>query len=119
MTTTGKRSMQVSRSPEESRQTLQRQISEKAFLQQLRDMAHAFGWLTYHTHDSRRSEHGFPDLALLHTKTFRLIFAELKVGKNKPSRAQVIWLDGINAAGVDAYLWTPEDWPEIERILRG
>ena len=69
------------------------------------------GALIYHTHDSRRSNAGWPDCAII-TRDNRLLVRELKVGRNKPSKAQQQWLDRLKAAGVDAGVWRDTDWPD-------
>jgi len=91
---------------------------EKEFLGQVVQLARLLGWLVYHTHDSRRSAAGFPDLALCHPRLGRLVLAELKVRGRRPSAEQGRWLAALRAAGATAYLWTPADWPAIERVLR-
>ena len=40
-------------------------VSEKAFMDTILQAADLYGWWTYHTHDSRRSTAGFPDLVLV------------------------------------------------------
>lgn len=40
-------------------------VMEKVFQAQVLDLAHLSGWLCYHTHNSRRSAPGFPDLVLV------------------------------------------------------
>ncbi len=40
-------------------------LYEKPFQAQVVELARLSGWLTYHTHDSRRSQSGFPDLVLV------------------------------------------------------
>ena len=74
----------------------------------------------YHTHMSKRSDAGFPDLVMI--KDGRLLFAELK--KQKGSRTtpeQLEWLSALTEAGVENYLWRPSDLIDgtIDRILRG
>lgn len=61
---------------------------------------------------------GFPDLLMC--RRTRLVFAELKAGKNKPSAAQVDWLLALGEAGAETYLWHENDWlsGEIELVLR-
>lgn len=59
---------------------------------------------------------GFPDLILVRRE--RLIAAELKVGKNKPTDDQTVWLSRFRDAGNETALWYPSDWKEIEEVLR-
>jgi hypothetical protein len=35
----------------------------------------------------------------------------------KPSKAQLRWLAALEAAGAEAYLWYPRDWPQIVQLL--
>lgn len=90
---------------------------EKAFLGQVLQLARLYGWLAYHTHDSRHSAGGFPDLTLV--RGGRLVFAELKVGGNTPTPAQVVWLRALEAAGAEAYVWRPGDFDQIQTVLSG
>ena len=90
--------------------------TEADFQAQVIAAAEQRGWLTYHNPDSRRSNPGFPDLVLAH-KRRGIIFAELKVGKNRPSKPQTKWLNTIEESGHCAQLWTPADWPRIIRML--
>ena len=92
--------------------------TEKGFQTAVTSFARHHGWRVYHTFDSRKSQAGFPDLTLVH-RARGLVFAELKVGRNVPTPAQVDWLDDLRAVGVRAYLWHPEDWTEIEAVLGG
>jgi hypothetical protein len=71
-------------------------------------------WSVYHTHDSRHSKSGFPDLALWRD---RFVFAELKRVGEKPRIDQVAVLDGLARAGAEVYVWTLDDLHEIGRIL--
>lgn len=76
------------------------------------------GHHVYHTHDSRRSEPGFPDLVIAKPGMERLLVAELKFGHNKRSVAQEEWGEVLEAIpGVDYRLWYPAHWPEIEETL--
>lgn len=78
-------------------------------------LAPMLGWrLVYHTLRSKGSQAGFPDRVLVRD---RVIFAELKRDDGKPSPAQKEWLDGLAAAGAEAYLWRPADLNEIATIL--
>jgi hypothetical protein len=93
-------------------------LSERDFQRQVLALARLCGWDHYHTHDSRRSREGFPDLVLWHPIR-GVIFAELKTetGRVRPEQEQV--LVGLRAAGARAYLWRPSDWPMIEETLIG
>ena len=84
--------------------------------------AQSLGYLCYHTHDSRRSQPGFPDLVMVRAITGRLIFAELKTERGKQSAEQREWERALKASGQgEVYLWRPSDWlsGEITRILMG
>lgn len=99
------------------------------------ELAGALRWRSYHTHDSRRSAAGFPDLVLVSHTRHRLVFAECKSATGKLSAAQQLWLSDLEAAGGTAYdpgsltfqrpipevyVWRPSDWLDgsIERVLR-
>ena len=91
--------------------------TEKQFQEAVIDMARLHQWLVYHTYDSRRSAPGFPDLTLV--RDGKLIFAELKVGKNNPTERQRRWLSELRRClPNNVYLWRPCDWVEIEEALR-
>lgn len=93
-------------------------VSEAAFQAQVLDLATYTGWsLRYHTFDARRSEKGFPDLVLVKPRLHRMVFAELKDNRRKPTEEQRRWLEGLRAAGAEAYLWRPRDWEEVVRVL--
>ena len=93
--------------------------TEKEFQAAVLKLARSHGWLAFHTHDSRKSEAGFPDCVLLHPWRKPAIVAELKVGTNKCTAAQTAWLEAFRASGVRAYEWRPEQWAEIVKIIEG
>lgn len=74
------------------------------------------GWRTYHTHDSRRSDAGFPDLVLVHAGQRRIMYRELKSARGRVRPEQREWLELLTAAGADAGIWRPADLLE-ERIV--
>ena len=85
-------------------------ILEKPFQDGVLKLARFHGFtLRYHTHDSRRSAPGFPDLVLVNTRTGRVLFRELKTNKGRVSPEQQEWLDGLTACGMDAGAWRPND----------
>lgn len=59
------------------------------------ELADLYGWRRYHTHDSRNSPSGFPDLILV--KDGRMVAAELKSASKAPTTAQEAWLDDLVA----------------------
>jgi hypothetical protein len=89
---------------------------EKDFMAAVIALAKSCGWRYYHTHDSRLSAAGFPDLVLVRGGV--LVFAELKAATGKPTPDQHAWLDALAAVpGVHTHLWRPADWPEIVAAL--
>jgi len=58
---------------------------------------------------------GFPDLCIVRGN--RIIWAELKSPTGVVSAEQQQWLDALRMASQDVYLWRPDDWDEIVRIL--
>jgi hypothetical protein len=85
-------------------------VTEKAFQSDVMRVAKMLGWLCYHTFDSRRSASGFPDLVLVRE---RVLFRELKVGKNKLSQSQELWRDSIMDTGGDWAEWRETDMDDI------
>ena len=61
----------------------------------------------YHTHDSRRSESGYPDWTIAGCRG--VLFRELKREGKDPTGKQQEWLDDLAAAGQDADVWRPSD----------
>lgn len=99
--------------------TLVRAISERQLQDAIVDLAGWLGFHVYHTHDSRHSTAGYPDLTLV--KPGRFIMVELKRETGRLSAAQQVWLDELAAAGVETYVWRPSAWRDgtVERVLRG
>ena len=91
-------------------------LTETDFQRTVIEMAEINRWLVYHTHDSRRSAPGFPDLVL--ARDGKLVFAELKTMGNYPSEAQNTWLTELQKAHPHVFVWRPCDWRDIEAILR-
>ena len=105
---------------------------EAAFQAEILRVAHQYGWATYHTHDSRGSDKGWPDLVLV--RNTQLLFVECKGVRTYVSKAQKLWLamlqriadtvasyTGVLPHGplIQVHLWrAPGDWNEIYRVLR-
>jgi hypothetical protein len=87
------------------------------------DLARLKGWLVYHTHDSRHSAAGFPDLVLV--RRGRLIFAELKrnatterAKARQVTADQAAWLAALgDVDGAEVHLWRPVDWSAVKDSL--
>ncbi len=91
-------------------------LTEAEFQQMITDRAKLFGWLVYHTHDSRRSAPGFPDLVM--SRRGRVIFVEVKSQKGKVSDAQQCWLDSLSRnPNLEVYVWRPMHFPTVESVL--
>jgi hypothetical protein len=73
----------------------------------VRRLCDDLGLLRYHTHDSRRSPRGYPDLTICGLGG--VAFRELKAQRGKISREQQVWLDALAAAGADVDTWRPAD----------
>lgn len=105
---------------------LSKEITEAAFQRQVLALAKLRGWRTAHFRPAKTTKgwrtavsgdgKGFPDLVLIRGPV--LIVAELKRSdKEKATREQAEWIVAFANAGVKVYLWTPENWDFIERVL--
>jgi len=92
-------------------------LSEQDFMQQIIDLAHLYGWLCYHTFDSRRSAPGYPDLAFCHPVHHEYFLAELKTEKGHLTPAQQRWIEALYQANIETYVWRPSDFDTIVRRL--
>jgi VRR-NUC domain len=91
--------------------------TEKQFQASVVEVARLHRWRVYHTHDSRRSEPGFPDLVMVRRR--RIVFAELKAEKGRVTDTQREWIGALRmASACEVYVWRPSDWDEIMRRLR-
>ena len=97
-------------------------MTEAELLLAVKETAAVCGYLSYHTHDSRRSDPGFPDLVLVHPRRPRaespIVFLELKSAKGRVTSEQAAWLGALNQReGVIATLVYPEDLDDVVRLL--
>jgi hypothetical protein len=97
---------------------LVRRVTEKDFMAQVVRLARITGHKVYHTHDSRHSAAGFPDLVIVRHHMPRPLFVELKSNTGQLTEDQWGWrLVLENVPGADYRLWRPTDWDEIEATL--
>lgn len=73
------------------------------------------GWLYYHTHDSRRSAPGFPDIVAIRGR--RILALELKRDGQNPTDEQYRWLRAFDGAGASAYVVRPDNLDELAAIV--
>jgi hypothetical protein len=85
-------------------------VTEAELLESVRTLCRWYGLSCYHTHDSRRSESGFPDLVIVGK---RVLWRELKSQTGIATSPQLKWLLDLRLAGEDAKIWRPEDWPGL------
>jgi hypothetical protein len=93
-------------------------VTEKAWSQTVYDAARWRGWFAYRVLRSTGSAPGFPDLVLIRPP--RLVFAELKTGRGRLTKAQVECLALLECIpGAEVYVWVSTDpWEAIEEVLR-
>lgn len=90
-------------------------MSERDWQSEVIEIAGVGGWRHYHTHDSRRSARGFPDLVFV--RPGEVIYVELKSEVGKLSANQEEWLELLRSAHQEVYVWRPRDRPEVDRVL--
>jgi hypothetical protein len=90
-------------------------LRESAFRDAVVALARYRGWRVMWTWNSRHSPKGWPDLFLV--RHGRAIAAELKIPPRKPTQEQWDWLKDLALCGIETYVWVPDDWASIERIL--
>lgn len=108
---------------EEYRIWIVKQMDEKSWQDWIIREATDHGWKTYHTHNSRRSQPGYPDLAMVHPD-HGYVLLELKreptpknPAKLRPEQRQ--WLALLQRVGQRAYLARPRDIERVTRLIAG
>jgi hypothetical protein len=102
---------------DEYRRRIAKDMAEETLRVRIARLSKELGWLSYHTHDSRRSDAGWPDVALVHPKHGRFLIRELKRQRENPTPDQRKWLEALAGAGVDVGVWRPMDLLD-ETVLR-
>ena len=83
---------------------------ERDFQASVVSLAKLHGLLAYHTHDSRRSEPGFPDLVIVGPNG--VLYRELKTMTGRVHPNQQKWIRALADAGADVAVWRPDQWPD-------
>ena len=102
--------------------------TEAQFTAALVDLFHQYRWRVIHVSPSQVREgrwltHGAGDIAgwpdLLACRGRRALAVECKVGRNKPTQAQLDWLAALgHVPGIEAHVWSPADWDQIVEAVR-
>lgn len=97
-------------------------MTEAQFTQAVIDFAKYKGWMVAHFRPARttrgwrtpvQGDNGFPDLVL--ARDGRVVYAELKVGRNTLSKDQERWANALP----EMYVWRPADLRDtIAEVLR-
>lgn len=90
-------------------------MNEQEWQSKVCQLLDLYGWLWYHTHDSRRSPAGFLDLTAV--KGSRVLYVELKKDGSYPTPDQRRWLAALYRAGQEVTVWWPRDLAVAVRAL--
>ncbi len=82
-------------------------MPERELLEAIYEIACSRGLLAYHTHDSRRSQPGFPDLVIVGPGG--VLWRELKTQHASITNEQRLWGNLLREAGQDWEIWRPAD----------
>jgi len=92
-------------------------MSEQAFQAAVTEALTRAGWTWYHTHDSRHSPAGFPDVVALRRETCLIIECKSATGTLTP--AQQTWLAAWRRiVGIEVHVWRPDDLAQMLARLR-
>jgi hypothetical protein len=92
-------------------------ITEAAFQAAVIRVAKSHAWTVYHTHDSRRSPSGFPDLVCVRDHV--CLAWELKSADGIVTLRQAHWLRLLSAVTqVEAGVYRPEEMAQMVERLR-
>lgn len=92
-------------------------MTERQWQGNVEDLLRLYGWRWYHTHDSRRSNPGYPDLTCVHALARRVLFLELKTEKGRATAEQNAWINDLRAAGQAAHIVRPRDLDLVHSLL--
>lgn len=97
---------------------------EKDWQRDVIRLAQTLGWKVAHFRPAKTAQGwrtavaadgaGFPDLVLVRD---RVLFVELKNEKGRMSEQQLEWKAALEVAGVEAYVWRPDDLDDAMAVL--
>lgn len=94
-------------------------LTEKALQAAVVRLFRQHHYLTFHVHDSRRSPHGWPDIAAIQPTGGTLYLCELKTATGHVTLPQQAWLDALaQCTGVHAAVVRPADLEALVARLR-
>lgn len=94
-------------------------LTERQWQAQVLTEAHRFNWWTWHPYDSRRSNPGWPDLALANVARRLFLLVELKTDRGRLHPEQTQAIDVLRASGVRVEIWRPSMVDLIWPFLAG
>ena len=102
--------------------------SERVFQAKVIQIAKMNGWMVFHARRSQgidgkwytavQGDVGFPDLVMAH-RSRGVIYAELKAPQGRVEPMQKQWIETLDLAGAEAYVWYPKDLQQIAERLGG
>jgi VRR-NUC domain len=99
-------------------------LSEEQFQAQVVELARMMRWRTMHVRrtigkgrkwTTGTSVNGWPDLTLWRPGQFLMVECKTDIGKVTDEQLEI--LHSLHAAGVDARIWRPRDWDEVQATL--
>ena len=101
-------------------------MREKSFAHQIEYLLELGGWRWCHFEPAvrqsgtwatpLRGDKGLPDY--LAVRGTRLVFAEIKGTGGRLSIDQKAWIADLLVAGIETYVWHPEDLESAQKVLR-
>jgi len=88
--------------------------TEKRWQAKIVDIARRYGYWAYHPMLSQWSEHGWPDLTLLHEGRRRALWIECKTDSGHLSEHQVAVIDRMVACGLEVHVLRP--WHGLQAV---
>lgn len=101
-----------------ARQRWFRSVPEAEVQRTLVDALDVFDYLSYHTHDSRRSRAGFPDLMAVHRWTHVALAFEVKSELGQLSPDQWAWAEALTSSAIAYLVVRPSNLDDALELIR-